>query len=47
MIGVNTITSLLGDKNKEINTIPPKPKIIVSPWNLHKNLNYNYHNQFF
>jgi len=38
MIGINTITSLLGDKNKDINIniIPPKPKIIVSPWNLDK-----------
>jgi len=36
MIGVNTISALLGYKNKNINIniIPSEPKIIVSPWNL-------------
>lgn len=32
MIGINTITNSFGN-NKDITNLPPKPKIVVSPWN--------------
>lgn len=35
MIGVNTITTILGG-NINIKDVPPKPKIVVSPWSNQK-----------
>lgn len=32
-IGVNTISTSLG-LDPKISSMPPKPKIIVSPWNI-------------
>jgi len=32
IIFINTITHLINDKTYEIKTIPPKPKIIISPY---------------
>lgn len=32
MIGINTISSLYGDKDINIITLSTKPKIIISPW---------------
>ena len=41
IIAVNTINISLGQPTHNITTIPPNPKIIVSPWNLELNSQQN------